>query len=78
MMDVYAAGEEPRPEVSAEKLADGLSGHGHKSCCFTGDAEATVEHLLAILQAGDIVITLGAGNVWQVGQELLQLLRDKA
>ncbi|MBE0575337.1 MAG: UDP-N-acetylmuramate--L-alanine ligase [Desulfuromonadales bacterium] len=78
MMDVYAAGEEPRPEVSAEKLADGLSGHGHKSCCYTGDAEATVEHLLAILQAGDIVITLGAGNVWQVGQELLQLLRDKA
>ena len=78
VMDVYAAGEEPRPGVCAEKLAEGISGHGHKSCCYTGDADATVEHLQAVLQAGDIVITLGAGNVWQVGETLLQLLREKA
>jgi UDP-N-acetylmuramate--alanine ligase len=78
VMDVYAAGEEPRPGVCAEKLAEGISGHGHKSCCYTGDAEATVEHLRAVLQAGDIVITLGAGNVWQVGETLLELLREKA
>jgi UDP-N-acetylmuramate--alanine ligase len=78
VMDVYAAGEEPRPEVSAEKLADGICGHGHKSCCYTGDAEATIEHLQAVLQPGDIVITLGAGNVWKVGENLLQLLREKA
>lgn len=74
VMDVYAAGEEPIPEVSAEKLADGICGHGHKSCCYTGDAEATIEHLQAVLQPGDIVITLGAGNVWQVGEDLLKLL----
>ena len=76
VMDVYAAGEEPRPEVSAEKLADAISGHGHKSCCYTGDAVSTVEHLQAVLQPGDIVITLGAGNVWQVGEELLQQLQE--
>ncbi len=74
VMDVYAAGESPIPGVSAEKLAAGISGHGHKSCCFTGTAEATIEHLLAVVQPGDIVITLGAGNVWQVGEELLQLM----
>jgi len=78
VMDVYAAGEEPRPGVCAEKLAEGISGHGHKSCFYTGDADTTVEHLQAVLQAGDIVITLGAGNVWQVGETLLQLLREKA
>ncbi|MBW2688334.1 MAG: UDP-N-acetylmuramate--L-alanine ligase [Deltaproteobacteria bacterium] len=77
VMDVYAAGEEPRPEVSAEKLAEGISGHGHKSCCYTGNTAATVEHLQAILQPGDIVITLGAGNVYQVGVDLLQLLENK-
>ena len=74
VMDVYAAGEEARPEITAEKLAEGISEHGHKSCCFTGDLIATVEHLQAVLQPGDIVITLGAGNVWQVGQELLKIL----
>lgn len=77
VMDVYAAGEEPRPEVSAEKLAAGISEHGHKSCCYTGSVEATVEHLLAVLQPGDIVITLGAGNVWQVATNLLDLLEKK-
>jgi len=76
VMDVYAAGEEPRPEVSAEKLADAISGHGHKSCCYTGNTISTVEHLQAVLQSGDIVITLGAGNVWQVGEELLQQLQE--
>ena len=77
VMDIYAAGEDPRPGVSAENLANGISVHGHKSCCYTGTAEATIEHLQAILQPGDIVITLGAGNVWQVGEELLQLLDNE-
>ncbi len=76
-MDVYAAGEEPIPEVSADKLAAGISGHGHKSCVYAGSAEATVEHLRNYVAAGDIVITLGAGNVWQVGEELLDALTNK-
>jgi len=78
VMDIYAAGEEPIAEASAEKLADGINGHGHKSCCYTGDAEATIEHLQAVLQPGDILITLGAGNVWQVGTEMLQMLEESA
>ena len=77
VMDIYAAGEEPHPGVSAEKLASGISGHGHRSCCYTGNVESTIEHLQAVLQPGDIVITLGAGNVWQVGVELLQLLQNQ-
>ena len=77
VMDIYAAGEEPRPEVSAEKLADGINSHGHKSCCYTGNLEATIEHLQAVLQPGDIVITLGAGSVWQVAANLLDLLEQK-
>jgi UDP-N-acetylmuramate--alanine ligase len=78
VMDIYAAGEEPRPEVTAENLVAGICGHGHKSCCYTGDVEATIEHLQAVLQPGDILITLGAGNVWQVGEGLLQLLEEKS
>ena len=75
-MDIYAAGEQPIAGVNAEDLADGISGHGHKSCCYTGDIEATVEHLQAVLQPGDILITLGAGNVWQVGEEIMRLLSE--
>jgi UDP-N-acetylmuramate--alanine ligase len=78
VMDIYAAGEDPRPGVSAEKLATGITGHGHRSCCYTGNPESTTEHLQAVLQPGDIVITLGAGNVWQIGENLLQLLQTQA
>ena len=74
VMDIYAASEKPIAGINAEKLADGISGHGHKACCYTGNIDATVEHLQAVLQPGDIVITLGAGNVWQVGEELKRLL----
>ena len=78
VMDIYAAGEEPLPGISAEDLADGITGHGHKSCCYTGDIESTVEHLQAVLQPGDILVTLGAGNVWQVGQDLFDLLKNES
>ena len=77
VMDIYAAGEEPIEGACAQALAEGISGHGHKSCAYTGDAEATLEHLLKQVQPGDIVITLGAGNIWQVGEALLQGLKDR-
>ena len=78
VMDIYAAGEQEIPGVTAQKLADGIIGHGHKSCCYTGDAESTVEHLQAVLKPGDILITLGAGNVWRVGEVVLDLLKKDA
>ncbi len=74
LMDVYAAGEELIEGVSADKLAAGITGHGHRSCCYTGSAEATLEHLAEVVQSGDIVITLGAGNIWQIGEALLTRL----
>ncbi len=77
VMDVYAAGEETRPEVSADKLAAGISGHGHKSCVYAGSAKETLTHLQQFVEPGDIVITLGAGNVWQVGEDLLQVLKSE-
>ncbi len=76
-MDVYAAGEEPIPGVDARVLADGIVGHGHKDTHYLGDQQAVVEHLLATVRPGDIVITLGAGNVWQVGAQLAEALNRR-
>jgi len=76
IMDVYAAGEEPIPGVEASDLAKGITEHGHRSCVYTGDAEATLDHLLKVLRPGDMVITMGAGNVWQVGETCLQRMAD--
>lgn len=70
--DIYAAGEEPVPGVSGQHLATGIADHGHKSVVHVATLEAAVEHLRGVLQPGDMVITLGAGNVWQVGAALLR------
>jgi UDP-N-acetylmuramate--alanine ligase len=78
VMDIYAAGEAPLEGVSAEQLAEGIREHGHRSCRYTGSAEATLAHLVEEVGAGDIVLTLGAGNVWQVGEELLGALQGEA
>jgi len=77
VMDVYAAGEEAIPGVAAADLAAGISGHGHRSCFFAADRSAVLAHLLEVVQPGDMVITLGAGNVWQVGEDLLASLREQ-
>jgi len=78
VMDIYPAGEEPIPGVDGRRLVEGISGHGHKDAHFVAERDAVVSHLMSVLREGDIVITLGAGSVWQVGEQLLRLLPEKA
>ncbi len=75
IMDVYSAGEDPIPGVAASDLARGVSGHGHRSCVYAADRAAVLSHLHEAVLPGDLVITLGAGNVWQVGEEFLAGLK---
>ncbi|HEX9873346.1 MAG TPA: UDP-N-acetylmuramate--L-alanine ligase [Deferrimonas sp.] len=77
VMDIYAAGEEPIPGADAQALAEGVTGHGHKDVHYIAERDAVVAHLTAQMRPGDIVITLGAGNVWQVGEALIGRLREK-
>ena len=77
VMDIYAAGEDPLPGVDARRLAEGVAGHGHKEVHFLAGRDAVVAHLLAEVREGDMVITLGAGNVWQVGEQFARLLQEK-
>ncbi|WP_225071992.1 UDP-N-acetylmuramate--L-alanine ligase [Desulfuromonas sp. CSMB_57] len=77
VMDVYAAGEEPIPGVSSSALAEGIAGHGHRDVHYLAEADAVVQHLLETVREGDLVITLGAGNVWQVGEALVRRLTER-
>ena len=77
VMDIYAAGEEPIAGISAESLSAQISGHGHKGVHYFAERDKVIEYLLANAQAGDIVITMGAGNVWQIGEEFAKRLHDR-
>src|SRR5262244_689181 len=75
VMEIYAAGEAAIPGVTAENLADGIRAHGHRDVTYLGnDRTRVVEHLSEIVRRGDLVITLGAGDVSQLGPELLKRL----
>ncbi|KAA0892221.1 UDP-N-acetylmuramate--L-alanine ligase [Oryzomonas rubra] len=72
--DVYAAGEQPIEGVSAERLSQEIRRHGQKDVTYLADRELIPEHLAGIVREGDIVITLGAGSIWQQGEALLKRL----
>jgi len=75
VMDIYAAGENPIPGVTAGDLADGIRAHGHRHVAyFGGDRARIIDHLRAVVRPGDIVLTQGAGDVSQLGPEILKAL----
>jgi UDP-N-acetylmuramate--alanine ligase len=55
-------------------LFEGLREYGHKDVTYLAGKGEIVEHLLRILSPGDLVITLGAGDIWQVSEELMSRL----
>jgi UDP-N-acetylmuramate--alanine ligase len=76
LTDIYAAGEDPLPGINAESLFLGIKEHGHKNIHYHPQKEEIVDHLLTLLEPEDVVITLGAGDIWQVGEQLLQKVKD--
>jgi len=76
LTDVYAAGEQPIEGATAERLAKEILSHGQKNVTWVADREQIPAHLAGIVQPGDIVITLGAGNIWQQGEALVKLLEQ--
>lgn len=73
--DIYAASEDTVEGVTAEALVEAIKSHGHKDARYTGPLDEVAGALCSEVRSGDMVITLGAGNVYRVGEQLLNLLR---
>jgi UDP-N-acetylmuramate--alanine ligase len=71
VLPVYAAGEDPIEGVSAEKLTGLIKKYGHRDVTFAPDFPSALQTLREKLQAGDMLLTLGAGDVWKIGEEWL-------
>jgi UDP-N-acetylmuramate--alanine ligase len=74
LTDIYAASEQPIPGVSSEHLADEVRRHGQRDVTYVADRTTLPDYLAGVVKEGDIVITLGAGNIWQAGEELVNKL----
>src|SRR5450755_3763676 len=75
VMDIYAASEKPIEGVTAESLTDRIRQFGHRGVEYVGTIDRGVDALVAAAADGDLVLTLGAGNVWQAGEKVLERLR---
>ncbi len=71
LTEIYPASESPIPGVSGQSLAQGIRQVSNTDVTYFQDFDALSEALPKILKAGDVFITLGAGNIWTVGQRYL-------
>ena len=69
---LYRAGEEPIPGVDSRTLYQGIRNHGHRAVTYCDSTEDTISELLDQIRPGDIVLTLGAGDIHLVGTDLLK------
>ncbi len=72
VLPIYPAGEMQIEGVDAHALYEAIRAHGHKQVLYMENFETAAMHLKKILKKGDILLTLGAGDVWQVGQKVLK------
>ena len=75
VMDIYAASEKPIPGVNAESLVERIRQFGHRGVEYVGTLDRGVDALVAAASEGDLVLTLGAGSVYQAGERVLERLR---
>ncbi|RJX28266.1 MAG: UDP-N-acetylmuramate--L-alanine ligase [Dethiobacter sp.] len=70
--DIYSAGEEPIPKVTSQRLAQEIKDRGHNQVHVIKDKEELVQSLEKIAKRGDLILTMGAGDIWQVGRKFLE------
>ncbi|MDP6457017.1 MAG: UDP-N-acetylmuramate--L-alanine ligase [Candidatus Marinimicrobia bacterium] len=75
--DVYPAREEPIEGVSGELIVNAAKSMGHKDVHWVKDKKSVVAALRALVNEGDLVITLGAGDIWRMGDQYVAVLQGE-
>jgi len=75
--DVYPAREEPIQGVTGELIANAAKEFGHKQVYYIPDKKKIPEFLAQIKRKGDIIITMGAGDIWRYGEEFVRKLKGE-
>ena len=76
--DIYPAGEDPIPGVSAEALCQAIGKQGGTEVRYVPDRKHLIDEVLPLLKPGDIVMTLGAGNIWETSEAIVEALEKES
>lgn len=74
LMDIYPASERPIKGINSEVLAQRIRGAGFENLTYIPDRKEMMERIASELKQGDVLITLGAGDVYKMGEEILKKL----
>lgn len=74
---IYPAREQVIPGITSKLIADAAIQSGHHNVICLEDNDEIVETTFKILQKGDVLLTMGAGNIWQFGEELIDRLKKE-
>ena len=76
--DVYPAREIPIQGISGKLITDAAEKFGHKNVIYVPDKKEIPDRLMEIVKSGDIVVTMGAGDIWKYGEEFIKKLKSKS
>jgi UDP-N-acetylmuramate--alanine ligase len=74
VVDIYPASEQPIPGMTSQRLVEQMHELGFAWARYAPSADALVQEVLAESRPGDLILTMGAGNVWKVGEALAEAL----
>tara|TARA_B100000029_G_C17605196_1_gene967174 strand:+ start:1704 stop:3092 length:1389 start_codon:yes stop_codon:yes gene_type:complete len=76
--DVFPAREKKIKGVSGELIANMAKSMGHENVHWVKDKSMVIHAMNALIEPGDIVITMGAGDIWRISNEYVSIIKDKA
>ena len=74
--DIYEAREKPIPGITAQIISDEAERLGHKHVEFIADQANIPTRLKEIVQANDMIITMGAGNIWRQCEGIYEAINN--
>lgn len=72
LLDIYPAGEKPIEGITSEVLFKKIKGKGDTQVVYPAGKDEALKYLLSEMKAGDVLLTLGAGDVWKLGEKVLE------
>jgi len=74
VLPIYAASEKEIKGIDAQHLCDGIKKHGHKDVSYAPDFTQALSMITHKVKKGDMVLTLGAGDIYTLGEKLVEIL----
>lgn len=75
--DIYPAREKPVEGITGEMISNITRKYGHKNVIYIPDKKDIPKKLMELKKSGDIIITMGAGDIWKYGEKFVELLKEE-